>query len=140
YENVPRDRLDLVARLESSRMSRLVLRGAQVASEKEVVANERRYRVDDDVEGTASERLYAKSFTRHPYRWPTIGWMKDIEGFTVDDCRQFYRTYYAPNNATVAVVGDIDITETLRIFRRYYGGRRSAKLPKSRTIREPEQR
>ena len=71
----------------------------QVTSEKEVVANERRYRVDDDVEGAASELLYKTAFTKHPYHWPTIGWMEDIQGFTPEDCERFYRTYYAPNNA-----------------------------------------
>ena len=64
-------------------------------------------RVDDDVEGAANELLYKTAFTRHPYHWPTIGWMDDIEGFTPEDCVAFYRTYYAPNNATVVVVGDV---------------------------------
>jgi len=66
----------------------LVLREPQVTSEKEVVANERRYRVDDDVEGAVSELLYKTAYTTHAYRWPTIGWMADIEGFTTDDCAE----------------------------------------------------
>src|SRR5512139_2835914 len=105
---VPKEQLGLVVSLEAERMSHLVLRDPQVSSEKEVVANERRYRVDDDVEGTADEALYEHAFTRHPYRWPTIGWMEDIQGFTTEDCRRFYRTYYAPNNATLILVGDFD--------------------------------
>jgi zinc protease len=60
-------------------------------SEKEVVANERRYRVEDDVDGLVSEVLWSKAYTAHPYHHPTIGWMKDIEGFTPADCRAFYR-------------------------------------------------
>ena len=78
--SIPKDQLPLVVKLESERMSRLVLRDPQVKSEKEVVANERRYRVDDDVEGAVSELLWATAFENHAYRWPTIGWMKDIEG------------------------------------------------------------
>ena len=74
-------------------MAQLVLREPQVASEKEVVANERRMRVDDDVEGAVNEILYKTAFTSHPYHWPTIGWMADIEGFTPDDCVAFYKTY-----------------------------------------------
>ena len=77
--------------LEAERMSHLVLREPQVDSEKEVVANERRYRVDDDVEGAVNELLYKTAFTRHPYHWPTIGWMEDIEGFTTEDCERVLR-------------------------------------------------
>src|SRR6478609_789377 len=86
YESLPKDRLGLAIQLESDRMANLVLREPQVASEKEVVANERRYRVDDDVEGIMSEVLYKEAFRQHAYHWPTIGWMADIEGFTPADC------------------------------------------------------
>ena len=75
HASLPRERLALVAKLESERMAHLVLREPQVASEKDVVANERRQRVDDDIEGAASELLYSTAFSKHPYGWPTIGWM-----------------------------------------------------------------
>ena len=87
HTDVPASELQTVATLEAERMKHLVLRVPQVRSEKEVVANERRFRVDDDVEGTVSERMYAMAFRRHPYHHPTIGWMKDIEAFTTADCR-----------------------------------------------------
>src|ERR1700722_5751271 len=121
YESLPADRFALAVKLESERMSRLVLRDPQVASEKEVVANERRFRVDDDVEGAASELLYKTAFTKHPYHWPTIGWMPDILGFTPEDCERFYRTYYAPNNAFLVVVGDVRELDVLREVRDAYG-------------------
>jgi len=121
YESLPSDRIKLAVKLEAERMSRLVLREPQVASEKEVVANERRYRVEDDVEGTANELLYKAAFPEHPYGWPTIGWMQDIQGFTPEDCVAFYRTYYAPNNATVVVVGDIRERDLLLAIRDAYG-------------------
>ena len=89
-------------------MAHLMLGDEQVESEREVVANERRFRVEDDVDGFLNEELYKLAFTVHPYHWPTIGWMRDIEAITIDDCRTFYRTYYAPNNATVVLVGDFD--------------------------------
>jgi zinc protease len=92
HELLPADRVKLAVKLEAERMQRLVLREPQVASEKEVVANERRYRVEDDVEGLANELLYKTAFKLHPYRWPTIGWMEDIQAFTPDDCTAFYRT------------------------------------------------
>jgi zinc protease len=139
YESLPKDRFQLAVKLESERMARLVLRDPQVASEKEVVANERRMRVDDDVEGTANEVLYKTAFTCHPYHWPTIGWMKDIEAFTPDDCVSFYRTYYAPNNATVVVVGDVVEKDVLTRIRDAYGPIPSSEIPEEDTHPEPPQ-
>ena len=89
----------------------------QVTSEKEVVANERCYRVDDErLPKGSGERalLYKTAFRKHPYHWPTIGWMPDILGFTPEDCERFYRTYYAPNNAILVVVGDVPELQILR--------------------------
>src|SRR6185503_8847493 len=105
HTNLPKDALELTVELEAERMARLVLRDPQVSSEKEVVANERRQRVDDDVDGSVSELLYKTAFSEHAYRRPTIGWMQDIQAFTTEDCRAFYRTYYAPNNASLVAVG-----------------------------------
>ena len=102
-------------------MAHLVLGETQVESEREVVANERRYRVEDDVDGFLNEELYKAAFTVHPYRWPTIGWMEDIEAISIDDCRAFYRTYYAPNNATVVLVGDVDEAAALKLIEAHYG-------------------
>jgi zinc protease len=129
HESLPADRVKLAVELEAERMARLVLREPQVTSEKEVVANERRYRVDDDVEGAASELLYKLAFERHPYGWPTIGWMADIQSFTPEDCLAFYRTYYAPNNATVVVVGDLRERDLLVAIRDAYGGIPSQEVP-----------
>jgi zinc protease len=139
YENVPSSELALVVRLEAERMQHLVLREPQVMSEKEVVANERRYRVDDDVEGAVNEVLYKTAFTVHPYHWPTIGWMEDIQGFTTSDCASFYTTYYAPNNATVVIVGDIDEESVLTLVREHYGPIAAADIPAHEFQVEPEQ-
>jgi zinc protease len=139
YENVPSGQLPLVIQLEADRMQNLVLREPQVSSEKEVVANERRFRVDDDVEGSMNELLYATAFTTHPYHWPTIGWMRDIQRFTTRDCEQFYRTYYAPNNATVVVVGDVDEPALLAQMQERYGGIAAARIPRERVRKEPRQ-
>ena len=138
-ESLPRDRFGLAVRLEAERMAKLVLREQQVVSEKEVVANERRMRVDDDVEGTANELLYKTAFTRHPYHWPTIGWMADIESFTPDECVAFYRTHYAPNNATVVVVGDVREADALEKIAAAYGPIPPAELPEEDTQPEPPQ-
>lgn len=136
YENAPRSALPLLIELEADRMENLVLRAPQVRSEKEVVANERKLRVEDDVEGRALELLYATAFRRHPYRWPTIGWMNDIRGLTVRDCREFYKTHYAPRNATVVIVGDFSEKKALELVQRHYGELAAAKAPPRRSIRK----
>jgi zinc protease len=139
HESIPAERLKLAVKLEAERMARLVLREPQVASEKEVVANERRYRVDDDVEGAANELLYKTAFAKHPYGWPTIGWMDDIKGFTPEDCIDFYRTYYAPNNASVVVVGDVRERDVLLAIRAAYGSIPSQTIPAEDSTPEPPQ-
>ncbi len=136
---VPKNQLGLVLQLEAERMSKLVLREPQVTSEKEVVANERRYRVDDDVEGAVSELLWATAFTRHAYKWPTIGWMKDIEGFTTEDCAAFYRAFYAPNNAVLVISGDFQVAELLRMVSQRYGVLPSSVLPIEEVLPEKPQ-
>jgi zinc protease len=137
---LPASELALIARLEADRMQHLVLRKPQVTSEKEVVANERRFRVDDDIEGQVNELLYSTAFERHPYGWPTIGWMADIESFTPEDCEQFYKTYYAPNNATLIVAGDFDEEEVLELVQRHYGKIPAARIPRFAPPSEPTQR
>jgi len=137
---LPASELSLAVRLESDRMGNLVLRKPLVESEKEVVANERRMRVEDDLEGEVSELMYATAFRKHPYHWPTIGWMKDIEGFTAADCRAFYRRYYAPNNAILVIVGDLKIDRTLKLVQDHYGELDAQKLPAARAVAEPRQR
>ncbi|HET9959965.1 MAG TPA: pitrilysin family protein [Polyangiaceae bacterium] len=135
----PRDQLGLVVQLESERMSKLVLREPQVTSEKEVVANERRYRVEDDVEGSVSELLWATAYKEHAYRWPTIGWMEDIQNFTTADCEEFYKTYYAPNNATIVVVGDVTESQLLPKLSRCYGVIAPSVIPLEDVRPEPPQ-
>lgn len=138
-ESLPRDQIGLVIELEAARMSKLVLREPQVTSEKEVVANERRYRVEDDVEGAVDELLWKTAFQKHPYHWPTIGWMEDIENFTTEDCADFYATYYAPNNAALVVVGDFSEATLLEKISRNYGTLAPATLPIEDIEPEPPQ-
>jgi zinc protease len=140
YENLPKREIELAARLEADRMQNLVLQEPPVESEREVVINERKFRVEDDVEGTTNERLYATAFKKHPYRWPTIGWMKDIRAYTVDDCLAFYRTYYAPNNATLVIAGDVDEKDVVGLVRRHYGAISSSRVPAEKRVAEPNQR
>lgn len=136
---VPREALGRVIELEAERMGHLTLSQPLLDSEKEVVANERRYTVEDDVEGAIGELLWATAFQKHPYRWPTIGWMSDIHDFTLSDCQAFYRTHYSPNNAALVVVGDLKCGAVLRLLQDHYGEYNAAKLPSAQSVVEPEQ-
>jgi zinc protease len=140
YENLPKDALPLAVELESDRMHGLTLHAPEFESEREVVENERRYRVDDDVEGSSGEALYGLAFKRHPYRWPTIGFLEDIRGYRLADVQRFYRRWYAPNNATVVIAGDFDPEEALRLVKAHYGAIPPARVPKRALAPEPRQR
>lgn len=129
--------LELVAKLEADRMVNLILNETQLEAEREVVLNERRYRVDNSPDGVLSELLYKQAWKSHPYHWPTIGWESDIRAITLEDCLAFYRTYYAPNNATVIVIGDVDAKETLEIVGRHYGALESQDIPAESFADEP---
>lgn len=132
YENLPASELPLAIELEAERMHRLVLAAPRVKSEKEVVLSERRDRVEDDIDGAVAEALFASAFGKtHPYGWPTIGWQRDIEGFTAGDCARFYRRHYAPNRTTLVVAGDVDAADVARRVSRAYGA-----IPASRIVRE----
>jgi zinc protease len=138
-DNLPKAELKLAVELEADRMAHLTLGEKQVESEREVVANERRFRVEDDVDGFLNEELYKIAFTTHPYHWPTIGWMRDIEAISIDDCRTFYKTFYAPNNATVVLVGDVEEEPALALIDSCYGKIPSSAIPADRAPAEPEQ-
>jgi zinc protease len=139
-QNLPREALELVVDVESERMHRLRLQTEQLESEREVVKNERRQTVEDDVDGTVAELLFTEAFQVHGYRFPTIGTMADIESLDLDDCEVFYRTYYAPNNATLVVVGDVEVPELLRLVEARYGAIPAATLPPEPDRTEPPQR
>jgi zinc protease len=138
-DNLPAAQLELAVTLEADRMHCLTLTERQVESEREVVASERRLRVEDDVDGFLSEELFRRAFTRHPYHWPTIGWMEDIMAITPADCVAFYRAYYAPNNATLVICGDIDPARTLALVDAAYGRIPASTLPAHAPESEPRQ-
>src|SRR3990170_3737241 len=107
FVNIAADKLDLVLRLEADRMRHLLLDPKEIDSERQVVMEERRTRTEDDADGLLSEELSAIAFKAHPYRWPIIGWMEEINRINPPELRAFYDTYYVPNNAILAVVGDV---------------------------------
>jgi zinc protease len=140
WETVPAQYLPLIVWLEADRMATLKIDKETFTTEREVVKEERRMRVENQPYGRLSELIYGNAFTVHPYKHPTIGSMLDLEAATVDDVRDFYQTYYTPANATLALVGDFDSTQAVEIINRYLG-----RVPKSERVvprdipKEPEQ-
>src|SRR4051794_21231095 len=132
--------LEVVLDLESDRMASLAITSRTLDSERDVVMEERRVRVDNDISGMMDEELGSLAFKAHPYRWPVIGWMKDIQNITRADCEAYFKTYYAPNNALLYVVGDVDREKTLKLIQRHYGGIPRGPAAPSVLDAEPESR
>ena len=108
YQNLAKDRLEVSFELEADRMRNLSLPPEEFDKELAVVQEERRLRTDDDPKDLAFERFNAVAYAASPYRNPVIGWEGDLAALTVEDLRDWYRQWYAPNNATLVVVGDVD--------------------------------
>jgi len=139
YQTIARDRLETVMEIEADRMANLVLDEDEVRSERAVVVEERLQRVDNDPGARLSEQLHAAQFLNHPYRLPTIGWLHEIEDYGLDDARGFYETWYAPNNAVLIVVGDIDAEELRPLAEKYYGPIPRREVPERVRLQEPPQ-
>lgn len=140
YEDFASDALETVVDLESDRMRSLALTPETLEQERQVVKEERRLRTENSVFGLMEEQLEALVFLAHPYRWPVIGWMEDIERITREDCQEFFRTYYAPDNAAVYAVGDLDPDDTYRLVERAYGDIPAGPRPRPVPQGEPPQR
>jgi zinc protease len=121
WETVPAQYLPLVLWLEADRMATLRIDRETFTNEREVVKEERRMRVDNQPYGNLNELLYDQTFTTHPYKHPTIGSMTDLEAASVEDVRDFYQTYYVPENATLVLVGDFDAAQARQLVETYMG-------------------
>jgi len=140
HEQVQRDRLPFVMRLEADRMANLSIRPEEFAREIKVVMEERRLSYEDQPRALLDESLLATAFAAHPYKWPTIGWMQDLQNMRREDAAAWYKRWYAPNNATVVVVGDVMPEQVLAWARRYYGPVARKKIPERKPFSEPVQR
>jgi zinc protease len=140
WETVPSNNLPLVLWLEADRMASLEITAEKFANERDVVKEERRMRVDNQPYGSLSEVIYSQTFTVHPYKHTTIGSMKDLDAASVEDVRDFYRTYYVPGNATLALVGDFDSKQAIALVTQYLGAVPRSDRPIPRDIQaEPTQ-
>jgi len=135
--SLPSNKLELWAAIESDRLQNAVLR--EFYTERSVVMEERRRSYDADPESKLWETFVASSFLAHPYGQPTIGWMSDIENLTRSKAEQFFHSYYAPNNAIVAIVGDIDTKKTIALVERYFERIKPGKVVPPVTTVEPRQ-
>ncbi|MDP2822390.1 MAG: pitrilysin family protein [Sulfuritalea sp.] len=139
FQIVPKAALPEMMKLEADRMANLTLDAKEFAAEIKVVMEERRLRTDDNPLSLVHETLNSTLFQAHPYRRPIIGWMDDLEHMTWQDARDWYRQWYAPNNAYVVVVGDVDHREVFRLAQKYYGPNKAHALPERKPQNEPEQ-
>ena len=121
YESFPSEALDLVVDMEADRMAALRIAPDILNSEREVVKEERRLSLDNDVFGAPYELLLATAYLAHPYQWSVVGWMADLDAITVADCEAYFRTYYAPNNATIVIVGDFKPDKVIETINKAYG-------------------
>ncbi len=140
YEEFSSTTLDQVLRLEADRMRALRLDTQNLEQERSIVKEERRVGYDNSVEGGMYETLWNNAFVAHPYRWLPIGFMGDLNAIRLEDARDYFRTYYAPNNAVVAVVGDFDTKQLFAKMRRYFESIPRQKPPRPVVNSEPPQR
>jgi zinc protease len=126
WETVPSQYLPLVLWLEADRLGSLRIEPSVFKTEREVVKEERRMRVENQPYGRLQEIISDQAFTVHPYKHPVIGSMKDLEAASVEDVRDFFHTYYVPGNATAVIVGDFDSKEAMGLAEQYLG-----RVPKS---------
>jgi zinc protease len=136
FEVLPSNYLELAMYLESDRMGFLLpaMTQSKLDNQRDVVKNERRQRVDNQPYGRAGEMIDKMLYPEdHPYRWPVIGYMEDLTAASLEDVTEFFRVYYAPNNAVVSVAGDIDPVKTKAWIRRYFGD-----FPRGAEIGRPE--
>jgi zinc protease len=121
FQTLEKDRLEISFRLEADRMRHLLLKPEDVTKEARVVAEERRLRTEDQPEALTQEQFQAAAYVTSPYRNPIIGWMQDIQSITPDDLDRWYRQWYAPNNATLVVVGDVDPVGVRELAEKHFG-------------------
>lgn len=140
FQTMEKDRLPVSFRLEADRMRDLILDEDELEKEKKVVAEERRMRTDDNPQALTREAFYASAFVSSPYHHPIIGWMSDIENYQLDDLKRWYQKWYAPNNATVVVVGDVEPDAVYQLAQKYFGELAPEKVARPKPqIEKPQQ-
>ena len=121
FQQLEKSRLPISFELEADRMANLNLRAEDFEKEVKVVMEERRMRTEDNPQALTYEQFAATAFVSSPYHHPIIGWMDDLEHMDVNDMRSWYKHWYAPNNATLVVAGDVDPDAVFELAKKYFG-------------------
>ena len=130
FQTIASEHLDKMLAMEADRMLNLKVPDEHFKSEKKVVLEERRQRTENDPKGLFYEQLRSALFVNHPYGTPTIGWMDEIEGYEWEDVKVFYDTWYAPNNATIIISGDVSVEKTRPLIEKYFSALEPKEIPK----------
>jgi zinc protease len=136
---LPRAALSAVFEVEADRLRNLAFEPKVIESERGVVHSERRLRVDDSFVGRLQEQVQATAYLAHPYQIPTIGWPSDIESWRIEDLKSFFATYYAPNNCTLILVGDVEPNSVIALARQYFESIPTHAPPEPVRTQEPPQ-
>ncbi len=139
FQVFEKSRLPVSFELESDRMINLILKPGDLAKERKVVEEERRWRVEDKPESRLREQLFSVALDNSPYQNPIIGWMDDITNISLNDLAVWYDNWYAPNNATIVVVGDVNADEVYALAQKYFGHIPARPLPAYRKRNESAQ-
>ncbi len=141
FQRVAADRLELMMSMEADRMANLVLKQEDIATERQVILEERAQRTDSNPDALFQEQQRAAQYLNHRYGVPIIGWKHEMETLDLDDAQSFYETYYAPNNAVLIVAGDVDPDEVRALAETYYGAiPANDDIPQRMRPEEPPQR
>lgn len=140
YENLPSNKLELVIDVEADRMVNLKVNKSVLDTEREVVREERRLRVENSNMGSLLEFMFSKAYKVHPHRWPVIGTQEDLGRVSVEKCLEFYRKYYTPSNAVIVVAGDFKTKKAEALIEKYYGKIKSHKVAFPKLPQEPPQK
>ncbi len=140
YETVPAGKQGVAIDIEADRMNGMLLRQDDFSPEKKVIKEERKMRNEDSATGLFWEEINAAAFKVHPYGWPIIGWMSDIDSLDASKVRKYYESHYAPNNAIVVVAGDFETEEVLEKIKSTFGKVPRGANPPAMNAVEPEQK
>lgn len=136
YQIMSADKLNYSFQFEADRMENLLLQAKDFSKEIEIVMEERRMTTEDNPKRLTYERFAATAFSSSPYRYPVIGWMNDLKNMTVLDLKNWYRTWYAPNNAIIVLIGDIVPQKAYRLAKKYFGHIKPSVLPSIKPQKE----
>jgi len=140
FQQLEKSRLKVSFEMEADRMRNLTLPEDEFKKEVAVVMEERRMRTEDKAEALTAEQFYATAYSNNPYQQPIIGWMNDLENMTVSDLRSWYEKFYAPNNATLVVVGDVNAKEVFDLAKKYFGNLKPSEIASIKPRLEAEQK